>query len=85
MDWPADFWWGTGASSTQCEGAAPASDWWDWERAGRAPHSGEGNGFGRLYAEDFDRFAAPGADPPPAVTASGRASNPRRVGTTPRQ
>ena len=44
MQWPEDFWWGTGASSTQCEGAAPASDWWDWERAGHAPFSGDGNG-----------------------------------------
>jgi len=53
MTWPAGFLWGTGASSTQCEGAAPASDWWDWERAGRAPISGDGNGFARHYAEDF--------------------------------
>jgi beta-glucosidase len=60
VDWPAGFWWGTGASSTQCEGAARSSDWWDWERAGRAPDSGDGNGFGRLYAEDFGRFAALG-------------------------
>ena len=27
--WPEGFMWGTGASSTQCEGAAPASDWYD--------------------------------------------------------
>lgn len=52
--------WGTGASSTQCEGAAPASDWWDWERAGRAPDSGEGNGFGSRYAEDFALLAGLG-------------------------
>src|SRR5580658_5902589 len=49
--------WGTGASSTQCEGAAPASDWWDWERAGRAPVSGDGNGFSGRYAEDFALMA----------------------------
>ena len=49
--------WGTGASSTQCEGAAPASDWWDWERAGRAPISGDGNGFATRYAEDFALLA----------------------------
>jgi beta-glucosidase len=55
--WPDGFLWGTGASSTQCEGAAPASDWWDWERAGQAPASGDGNGFGTRYAEDFARFA----------------------------
>jgi beta-glucosidase len=57
MRWPAGFVWGTGASSTQCEGAAPASDWWDWERAGRAPASGDGNGFAARHAEDFALFA----------------------------
>jgi beta-glucosidase len=57
MDWPEGFLWGTGASSTQCEGAAPASDWWDWERAGRAPPSGDGNGFASRYAEDFALLA----------------------------
>ena len=45
--------WGTGASSTQCEGAAPHSDWIEWERAGNAPASLNGNGFGTRYAEDF--------------------------------
>ena len=49
--------WGTGASSTQCEGAAPASDWWAWEREGHAPISGDGNGFATRYAEDFTRYA----------------------------
>lgn len=49
--------WGTGASSTQCEGAAPASDWLAWEQAGKAPPSGEGNGFARRYAEDFRLLA----------------------------
>jgi beta-glucosidase len=60
MDWPEGFWWGTGASSTQCEGAAPASDWLDWERAGRAPVSGDGNGFATRYAEDFAILAGLG-------------------------
>lgn len=60
MGWPAEFLWGTGASSTQCEGAAPASDWYDWERAGHAPPSGEGNGFARRYAEDFSLLAGLG-------------------------
>jgi beta-glucosidase len=57
MQWPDGFMWGTGASSTQCEGAATSSDWWDWERAGRAPSSGDGNGFGTRYAEDFALLA----------------------------
>jgi beta-glucosidase len=60
MRWPDGFMWGTGASSTQCEGAAPASDWWDWERAGHAPISGEGNGFATRYADDFKVFASLG-------------------------
>lgn len=49
--------WGTGASSTQCEGAAPASDWAQWEAAGHAPPSGDGNGFAERYAEDFALLA----------------------------
>ncbi len=53
MQWPEGFMWGTGASSTQCEGAAAASDWWDWERAGRAPLSTDGNGFSTRFADDF--------------------------------
>jgi beta-glucosidase len=55
-----DFYWGTGASSNQCEGAAPASDWARWERIGRAPASGDGNGFGTRYAEDFELLASYG-------------------------
>jgi beta-glucosidase len=60
MTWPDTFWWGTGASSTQCEGAAAASDWARWERAGRAPASGEGNGFSTRYTEDFALLAEHG-------------------------
>lgn len=57
MEWPAGFIWGTGASSTQTEGAAPQSDWWDWERAGHAPMSGDGNGFSTRYPDDFRAMA----------------------------
>ncbi len=60
MRWPEGFLWGTGASATQCEGAAAASDWWDWERSGHAPLSGHGNGFGTRYAEDFSILAGLG-------------------------
>ena len=49
--------WGTGASSTQCEGAAPSSDWWEWEQQGFAPPSGDGNGFATRFVEDFALFA----------------------------
>ena len=58
--WPDGFMWGTGASSTQCEGAAPASDWIDWERGGHAPPSGDGNGFAERYADDFHTYASLG-------------------------
>lgn len=57
---PDEFWWGTGASSTQCEGAAPASDWLALEAAGGAPRSADGNGFSTRYAEDFALLAAHG-------------------------
>lgn len=60
MDWPDNFLWGTGASATQCEGASPASDWWDWERAGHAPLSGDGNGFAVRFSEDFRLLASLG-------------------------
>ncbi len=57
MIWPDGFLWGTGASSTQCEGAAPASDWWQWERDGHAPVSHEGNSFADRHTEDFALLA----------------------------
>jgi beta-glucosidase len=60
MHWPTGFMWGTGASATQCEGAAPASDWWDWERDGHAPESGFGNGFWERFAEDLELWAGLG-------------------------
>ena len=57
---PAEFWWGTGNSANQCEGAAPAGDWLPWEQAGHAPPSGNGNGFARRYREDFGLLAGIG-------------------------
>ena len=56
-DFPEGFMWGSGASSTQTEGAAPASDWKRWEELGKAPASGQGNGFGTEYARDFSMMA----------------------------
>ena len=55
--WPEGFIWGTAASSTQTEGAAPGSDWHAFEQAGRVPSSGTGNGFRTRYAEDFALYA----------------------------
>ncbi len=57
---PDNFWWGTGASSTQCEGAAPAGTWYRFEQEGKVPVSGDGNGFGTRYAEDFALYTGLG-------------------------
>jgi beta-glucosidase len=53
-------WWGTGAAATQCEGAAPRSDWAGWEAEGRVPPSRDGNGFRTRYADDFALLAEQG-------------------------
>jgi beta-glucosidase/6-phospho-beta-glucosidase/beta-galactosidase len=53
-------WWGTAAAATQCEGAAPRSDWAGWEAEGRAPASRDGNGFRTRYADDFAVLAEHG-------------------------
>jgi len=60
MTFGADFWWGTAASSTQAEGAAPASDWFALERSGTMPPSGSGNGFGERFGDDFVLYAQHG-------------------------
>jgi beta-glucosidase len=57
---PDGFIWGTAASATQTEGAAPRSDWRRWEQLGRVPESGEGNGFATNYAADFQMLAEHG-------------------------
>ncbi len=57
MTFPDHFMWGTAASSTQSEGAAPAGTWARWEDKGKAPRSGEGNGFATNYRNDFSMYA----------------------------
>lgn len=57
---PDGFIWGACSSGLQAEGAAPASDWIAWERAGRLPRSGDGNGFGTDFADDFAQLASLG-------------------------
>ena len=60
MTFPDGFWWGTAASSTQAEGASPESTWRRWEKLGRVPPSGEGNGFATNYRDDFAMYAEHG-------------------------
>ncbi len=57
---PEGFMWGSCSSSLQTEGASPSSDWFAWEQAGRMPRSGDGNGFGSDFAEDFAQLASLG-------------------------
>jgi len=59
---PESFMWGTAASSTQCEGAAPASNWATWEKLGKAPPSRDGSGFWTRYSEDFALLKQLGLD-----------------------
>ena len=54
------FAWGVAFASTQAEGAAEASDWRDWERQGRAPYSGDGNGYATNHRADLRLFADAG-------------------------
>ena len=54
---PDTFWWGTGASSPQSEGAAPGTDWLAAEEAGLVPRSYDGNRFATRYREDFELYA----------------------------
>jgi beta-glucosidase/6-phospho-beta-glucosidase/beta-galactosidase len=60
MDSPPRLWWGTAAAATQCEGAAPRSDWAGWEAEGRVPASRDGNGFRTRYEDDVALLAAHG-------------------------
>lgn len=50
-------WWGTASSAVQAEGASPRDNWYAWERAGRAPLSGTGNGFAERYRGDLELTA----------------------------
>ncbi|MGI8664015.1 MAG: family 1 glycosylhydrolase [Acidimicrobiales bacterium] len=50
----------TAASSLGAEGAAPTADWFGWERDGRAPASGDGNGFATNAVADFALLAEHG-------------------------
>jgi beta-glucosidase len=50
---PPEFAWGTTSSSTGSEGASPRADWAAWEAEGRAPRSGDGNGWATNFTDDI--------------------------------
>ena len=55
-----ELFWGTTCSSVGTEGAAPTADWRAWERDGRAPASGDGNGFATNAGGDAALLVAHG-------------------------
>ncbi len=59
MSFPAGFAWGAVVNGAAA-GTAPASDWRSWERTGRVPPSGDGNGFGARYSDDLALLAGHG-------------------------
>ena len=80
---PSDFWWGTGGVLDASRGRGARIRLVRVGNAlGRVPPSGEGNGFGTRYAEDFELYAEYGLTPPPPGRSTGRASSPRRAAAT---
>ena len=57
---PPRFLWGTTSSATGSEGAARRADWSAWEAQGRAPRSGDGNGWTTNFADDLALLRALG-------------------------
>ncbi len=52
---PKDFLWGVATSSYQVEGGNSNSDWWEWEKAGKADNeSGKACDYWNRYKEDHD-------------------------------
>src|SRR3954451_23879512 len=59
---PPTFRWGTTSSSTGGEGAASRADWSAWEIEGRAPRSGDGNGWATNFVDDIALLRSLGTD-----------------------
>ena len=52
---PDGFLWGAATAAHQVEGGNRASDWWEYEQAGRMPHvSGDACRHYELFERDFD-------------------------------
>jgi beta-glucosidase len=59
---PREFVWGTTSSSTGSEGASPRADWAAWEAEGRAPRSGDGNGWATNFTDDIALLSSLGTN-----------------------
>lgn len=55
LQFPKDFLWGAAASSYQIEGGNSNTDWWEWEKVGKADNeSGRACDYWNLYKKDHD-------------------------------
>lgn len=55
IKFPKNFLWGAATSSYQIEGGNSGSDWWEWEKAGKAENeSGKACDYWHLYQKDHD-------------------------------
>ena len=55
FQFPKDFLWGVATSSYQIEGGNSNSDWWEWEKAGKADNeSGKACDYWNRYREYHD-------------------------------
>lgn len=55
LKFPENFLWGAATSSYQTEGNNSNSDWWEWEKAGKAKNeSGKACDYWNLYKKDHD-------------------------------
>ena len=70
-DWPDGFMWGTGASSTQTEGAAPGSDWYRVGAGGPGPAVGRRQRLRHPLRRGLRALRRARADAPPAVARVG--------------
>lgn len=59
---PVESWWGVCTTSLSHDGVAPSADWARWERLGRVPASGHGNGFATNFTDDLSLLASLGFD-----------------------
>ena len=74
-----------GASSTQCEGAAPASDWLAWEQAGQAPAVRRRQRLRHPLRRGLRRARRARPHPPPPLDRVGPHRARARAGATPRR
>lgn len=63
LKFPKDFLWGVATSSYQIEGGNSNSDWWEWEKAGKADNeSGQACDYWNLYKKDHDSLEGLGVN-----------------------